>query len=201
MSQSPCPRPTFIHRQIIQETPDFVPYLPVSRLESDISWVIGKVAISCRLNFLTIKFQIFYFVWANVNMERFPIIQASHCNLSNNVAKYELFMRYIGWSESTNSFCTHDFICRAIWRHPYHFFPEDGLVDSCNLRLKTTWNILEISVLTLIKGMVVSIMFRRTLEKRKAYLQFYIWANRHCAAFLLHKWYISIHKNTPNDDK
>ena len=41
---------------IIQETPDFGPYLPVSRLESDISRIIAKVAISCRLNFPTIKF-------------------------------------------------------------------------------------------------------------------------------------------------
>ena len=59
--------------QIIQETPDFVPYLPVSRLESDISWIIAEVAISCRLNFSTIKFQIFRVVWVTINMERFSI--------------------------------------------------------------------------------------------------------------------------------
>ena len=45
--------------RIIRETPDFGPYLPVSRLESDISRIIAKVAISCRLDFPTIKFQMF----------------------------------------------------------------------------------------------------------------------------------------------
>ena len=38
--------------------------------------------------------------------------------------------------------------------------------ESCNL-----CNLFEISVLTLIKGMIVSIMFFRTREKREAYLQ------------------------------
>ena len=47
---------------IIRQTPDFGPYLPVSRLESYISPIIAKVAISCRLDFPTIKFQIFCFV-------------------------------------------------------------------------------------------------------------------------------------------
>ena len=32
--------------RIIQEPPDFGPYLPVSRLESDLSWMIAKVALS-----------------------------------------------------------------------------------------------------------------------------------------------------------
>ena len=59
--------------RIIQETPDFGPYLPVSRLESDISRIIAKVAISCRLDFPTIKFQIFCIVSATVNMGRFVI--------------------------------------------------------------------------------------------------------------------------------
>ena len=45
--------------RIIRETPDFGPYSPVSRLESGISRIIAKVAISCRLDFLTVKFQIF----------------------------------------------------------------------------------------------------------------------------------------------
>ena len=45
-----------------------------------------------------------------------------HCNLSNNVAKFELFMCYIRWLKSTNFFCTNDFICRAIWLH-LSFFP------------------------------------------------------------------------------
>ena len=44
--------------RIIRETPDFGPYLPVSRLESNISRIIVKIAISCTLDFLTIKFQI-----------------------------------------------------------------------------------------------------------------------------------------------
>ena len=38
---------------IIRETPNFGPYLPVSRSESVISGIITKVAISCRLDFLT----------------------------------------------------------------------------------------------------------------------------------------------------
>ena len=45
--------------RIIRETPDFRLYLPVSRLEFDISRIIAKVAISCRLDFPTINFQIF----------------------------------------------------------------------------------------------------------------------------------------------
>ena len=38
-----------------------------------ISRIIAKVAISCRLDFPTIKFQIFCVVWATVNMECFLI--------------------------------------------------------------------------------------------------------------------------------
>ena len=59
--------------QIIRETPEFGLYFLVSRLESDISQIIAKVAISHRLDFLTIKFQIFCFVWASVNMAGFLI--------------------------------------------------------------------------------------------------------------------------------
>ena len=44
--------------RIIWETPDFGLHLPVSRLESDVSRLITKVAISCRIDFPTIKFQI-----------------------------------------------------------------------------------------------------------------------------------------------
>ena len=51
--------------RIIQETPDFGPYLPVSRLESDISWIIAKIVISLD--------SIVCVVCAIVNMERFPI--------------------------------------------------------------------------------------------------------------------------------
>ena len=49
---------------IIQQTPDFGLYLPVSILESDTSRIIAKIAISCTLVFPTIKFQIFCIVWA-----------------------------------------------------------------------------------------------------------------------------------------
>ena len=42
---------------IIRETPDFGPYLLVSRLEYGISQIIAQIAISCRLDFPTIKFQ------------------------------------------------------------------------------------------------------------------------------------------------
>ena len=45
--------------KIIWEAPDFWPYLPVSRLESDISRIIAKGTISCRLDFPTTKFEIF----------------------------------------------------------------------------------------------------------------------------------------------
>ena len=45
--------------RINRATPDFKLYLPVSRLESHISRIIAKVAISCRLDFPTINFQIF----------------------------------------------------------------------------------------------------------------------------------------------
>ena len=59
--------------RIMWETPEFGPYLLVSRLESDISQIIAKGAISCRLDFPTIKFEIFFIVWATVNMEHFLI--------------------------------------------------------------------------------------------------------------------------------
>ena len=47
--------------RIIRETPDFEPYLPVSRLEAEISRIITKVChlISCGPDSLTMKFQIF----------------------------------------------------------------------------------------------------------------------------------------------
>ena len=66
-------------------------------------------------------------------MERFPRNLGMHCNLSNNVAKYELFMCYIYIYrlESTNIFCTNDFICRAILCHlsflPYQFSIFDAV--------------------------------------------------------------------------
>ena len=50
--------------QIIWETPDFEPLLLVSRLESEISRIIVKFAITCTLDFLSMKFQIFCIVWA-----------------------------------------------------------------------------------------------------------------------------------------
>ena len=58
--------------RIIRETPDFGLYLPVFRLESDISRIIGKVAISCRLDFPTINFQIFCVVWATATWNVSP---------------------------------------------------------------------------------------------------------------------------------
>jgi len=71
-------------------------YLPDNRQ----SWYF------CRLDFPTIKFQIFCVVCATVNMERVP----RHCNLRNNVAKYELSVCYIRRSESTSIF-------GIKWRH------------------------------------------------------------------------------------
>ena len=78
----------------------------------------------CRLDFPTIKLQIFCIV--------------CYCNLSNNVSKYELFMCYKRWSESTSIFGTNDIICRAIWCHlsllPYQFsiFDDVGGWQPCN---------------------------------------------------------------------
>ena len=57
---------------LIRETPDSGPYLPVSRLESDISQIISKIAISCTLDFPTINFQIFCVVWATAGTLTFP---------------------------------------------------------------------------------------------------------------------------------
>ena len=52
---------------IIRKNPDFELFLPVSILESEISWIIAEVCqISCRLDFLTMKFQIFCVVLAIV---------------------------------------------------------------------------------------------------------------------------------------
>ena len=60
--------------RIIRETPDFGRYLPVNRLESDISRIMAKVALSCKLDFPTTKIQIFaVFDLYTVNMERFLI--------------------------------------------------------------------------------------------------------------------------------
>ena len=101
------------------ETPDFRLYLPVSRLESDISQIIAKVAISCRLDSPTIKFQIFCIVWATVNMERFLKIN------------WTVYMCDIRQSKSKSIFGTNDIICRAIWRHlsflPYQFLIFDDV--------------------------------------------------------------------------
>ena len=47
----------------------------------------------------------------------FPSILVWYWNLSNNVAKYELFMCYIHRSESMSFFGTKDVICCVIWRH------------------------------------------------------------------------------------
>ena len=91
--------------RMIRETPDFGPYLLVSGLESDSSRIIAKVAISCRLDFQTIKFQIFCVVWATVNMEHFLLI---------NWTVYTCDLRR---SKSKSIFGTNDVICRAIWRH------------------------------------------------------------------------------------
>ena len=63
--------------RIIRETPDFEPFLSVSRLESEIFRVIAEVCQSCR----------FCVVWAillltsNVSSQT-PVC---HCNISNNV--------------------------------------------------------------------------------------------------------------------
>ena len=124
--------------RIIREIPDSGPYLPVSRLESDISQIITKIAISCTLDFPNINFQIFCVVWATAGTLTFPDkILVCHCNLSNNVAKYELFMCYIRRSESTSIFGTNDVIFRVIWRHlsfrPYQFslFDDVGGWQPC----------------------------------------------------------------------
>ena len=111
---------------IIRESPDFGPYLPVSRLESDISRIIAKVAISCRLDFPTIKFQIFCIVWATVNMEHFHI----NSGMPLYVYVYVLY-------ESIRILWTNDVISRATWRNlsflPYQFsiFDDVGGWQPC----------------------------------------------------------------------
>ena len=51
--------------RIIWETPDFGAYLPVSRLEYEISQIIAEVChFFSRINFPTINFYLFYIVWA-----------------------------------------------------------------------------------------------------------------------------------------
>ena len=119
---------------IILETPDFGPYLPVSRLESGISRIITKVAISCRIDFPTIKIFFKYFVLFELLLTWNISLKILVCppNLKNNVAKYELFMRYIRQSESTSIFGTNDvIICCAIWHHlsflPYQFWIFDDV--------------------------------------------------------------------------
>ena len=61
LKREPVHRLEFIMQigRLQEEFFDSGPYLPDSRLESDISRIIAKVAISCRLNFTTIKFQMF----------------------------------------------------------------------------------------------------------------------------------------------
>jgi len=49
--------------RVVRETPD---YLPVSRLESEISWIIAKVCHFLKTHFPTRKFQIFCIVWDNL---------------------------------------------------------------------------------------------------------------------------------------
>ena len=51
--------------RLIRETPDFEPFLPVSRVESE----FPKYAISCIFTFLTMKFQIFCVDWAIIPLK------------------------------------------------------------------------------------------------------------------------------------
>ena len=96
--------------QYIRMRPSAVNSLPVSRLESDISRISAKVAISCRLHFPTIKFQLFCVVWATDNIEHFLIN-----------SKYELFKWYqqlAFWAQMTSSVSRYDVI--------YLFFPVNS---------------------------------------------------------------------------
>ena len=101
------------------------------RLESDISRITAKVAISCRLNFPTN----FCVVWATVNMERFLINSGTQLY---NVAKYELFMCNLRRLETTSIFGTNDVICHVIWRNlsflPYQLsiFDDVGGWQPCS---------------------------------------------------------------------
>ena len=60
-------------------------------------------------------------------MERFPINSGMHCNLSNNVAKYELFMCYIyiyiyiDWNQRTFFAQMTSFVVQYVVI--YYFFP------------------------------------------------------------------------------
>ena len=59
ISQSPSLRSADAFREATTRNASALCRLPVSRLESDIYRIIGKVAISRRLDFPTTKFQIF----------------------------------------------------------------------------------------------------------------------------------------------
>ena len=70
--------------QIIGETPDFGPYLLVSRLESDISQIIAKAVTFCRLDFPIIKFQIFcvvMFLDFHSTKQGLPLVDSWSCGL------------------------------------------------------------------------------------------------------------------------
>ena len=112
ISQSPSLRSADAFSEAMTGNASALCRLPVSRLESDIYWIIAKVAISRRLDFPTTKFQIFCAVWATVNTEH--------------------FMCYICRTESTSIFGPNEVIYRAIWHHlsflPYQFsiFDDGG---------------------------------------------------------------------------
>ena len=70
--------------QIIHDTPDFGLYLPVSRLEYEISKKIAEVChFFSRLDFLTMKFQLFCIVTAILMLESnvSPLTPACHSKI------------------------------------------------------------------------------------------------------------------------
>ena len=76
--------------------------------------IITKGVISCRLDFLTIKFEIFLLFELLLTWNVSSYIMARYCNSSNNVAKHELFMCYIHRSKSTRISGSNDVICHAM---------------------------------------------------------------------------------------
>ena len=107
--------------RIIWETPDFGLYLLVSRLESDISWIIAQIAISCTLNFPTIKLQIFCVVWATVRTFPYKFWYATvisaimWLNINCLCATYVDRSQRVFLAQMTSFVLWYDLI--------YHFFP------------------------------------------------------------------------------
>ena len=71
--------------QIIRETPDFEPFLPISRLESEISWIITEVChfLLNRLSDNEISNSLHCLSYFTIFVSSQTPVR--HCDISNNV--------------------------------------------------------------------------------------------------------------------